>query len=54
LRYDPSTYGKFIRIVEAEKLAIELRAVKYIECSANTQEGLQDVFDEAIKAAVEV
>ena len=35
-----------------EKLARELGAVKYVECSALTQEGIKDIFPEAILAAL--
>lgn len=44
---------KPIAVEAAEKLARELRAVKYVECSALTQKGLKNVFDEAILAALE-
>ena len=36
-----------------DSLAREVRAVRYVECSALTQEGLKNVFDEAVLAALE-
>lgn len=60
LRDDAATIEKLskvkqkpITVESAEKLARELRAVKYVECSALTQKGLKNVFDEAILAALE-
>ena len=44
---------KPIAVESAEKLTRELKAVKYVECSALTQKGLKNVFDEAILAALE-
>lgn len=42
-----------ISVDQAERMAKELKAVKYVECSALTQKGLKNVFDEAILAALE-
>ncbi|ROL53231.1 DNA (cytosine-5)-methyltransferase 3B [Anabarilius grahami] len=60
LRDDPITIARLsknkqkpIKPETAEKLAKDLKAVKYVECSALTQKGLKNVFDEAILAALE-
>lgn len=60
LRDDPTFIEKLsknkqkpITYEQGVKLARDLGAVKYVECSALRQKGLKDVFDEAILAALD-
>ena len=48
MRTDDGT--KFISRDYGEKLKTETRAPNYVECSAKTQEGVRQVFEEAIRA----
>jgi len=59
LRKDDSTIKQLnsrnqqmVTIESAQRMSKEIGAVNFLECSALTQEGLMQVFDEAIRAAM--
>ena len=48
LRADPQFNGKLVSRDEAEALARQLNAAAYMECSAKTLDGVNEVFREAV------
>jgi len=47
-----SRQQEMVKIESAQGMAKDIGAVKFLECSALTQEGLKQVFDDAIRAAM--
>lgn len=59
LREDPATIEKLrerrmtaISYQQGLQMQREIKAIKYLECSAMTQQGLKNVFDEAMRAVL--
>jgi len=49
---DPSKNASLITYEQGAQLAKEIIAIRYMECSAKTQKGLKQVFDEAVRIAL--
>jgi len=47
-----SRQQSMVTVESAQRMAKEIGAVNFLECSALTQEGLKQVFDDAIRAAM--
>eukprot|EP00771_Trimastix_marina_P001029 gnl/Trimastix_PCT/2075.p1 GENE.gnl/Trimastix_PCT/2075~~gnl/Trimastix_PCT/2075.p1 ORF type:complete len:219 (-),score=13.21 gnl/Trimastix_PCT/2075:163-744(-) len=47
----PKSGAQFISQADGQSLAKKIGAMKYLECSSRTQQGLQNVFMDAIRAA---
>ena len=50
--YSRAKHDEFVMYQEGQNLANRVRAVSYKECSSKTQEGLNSVFEEAVKAVI--
>nr|CAG4716369.1 unnamed protein product [Naegleria fowleri] len=53
LRNDPKEKDRCVPRAEAEKVKQKTGAARLLECSAKTQEGLKDVFEQCIEVVIE-